>query len=110
MYNLKHKAMATSREAFKEGIRRHEGVPSGRTVGSAGIACRDPFSLGREARTHGCRGAISNRRGAALSERLHNLSVYDAAYLELAIRRKLPLGCKDGTLIEAARNCGAKLL
>ena len=40
----------------------------------------------------------------------HQLSVYDAAYLELAIRRKLPLGCKDGTLREAARKCGVKLL
>lgn len=30
------------------------------------------------------------------------LSVYDAAYLELAMRRKLPLGCKDGPLRHAA--------
>ena len=39
----------------------------------------------------------------------HHLSVYDAAYLELAIRRRLPLGCKDGSLREAAKNCGLKL-
>lgn len=31
------------------------------------------------------------------------LSVYDAAYLELALRLKLPLACKDGPLREAAR-------
>ena len=31
------------------------------------------------------------------------LSVYDAAYLELAARLKLPLACKDGALREAAR-------
>lgn len=31
------------------------------------------------------------------------LSVYDAAYLELAVRLKLPLACKDGPLREAAR-------
>lgn len=39
----------------------------------------------------------------------HTLSVYDAAYLELALRRKLPLGCKDGPLREAARKCHAPL-
>ena len=31
------------------------------------------------------------------------LSVYDAAYLELSLRLKLPLACKDGPLREAAR-------
>ena len=35
----------------------------------------------------------------------HRLSVYDAAYLELAVRKKLPLGCKDGPLHEAAKRC-----
>lgn len=32
-----------------------------------------------------------------------DLSVYDAAYLELARRRGLPLGCRDGPLRSAAR-------
>jgi predicted nucleic acid-binding protein len=31
------------------------------------------------------------------------LSVYDAAYLELALRLKLPLACKDGPLRDAAQ-------
>ena len=31
------------------------------------------------------------------------LSVYDAAYLELALRLKIPLACKDGPLREAAK-------
>jgi len=39
----------------------------------------------------------------------HNLSVYDAAYLELAQRRRLVLGCKDGPLREAARTIGVGL-
>ena len=39
----------------------------------------------------------------------HRLSVYDAAYLELAQRRKLPLGCKDGPLREAAKRVGVPL-
>jgi predicted nucleic acid-binding protein len=36
----------------------------------------------------------------------HDLSVYDAAYLELAQRRRLVLGCKDGPLRTAARRTG----
>jgi predicted nucleic acid-binding protein len=39
----------------------------------------------------------------------HTLSVYDAAYLELALRRRLPLGCKDGPLRAAAKRCGVTL-
>ena len=39
----------------------------------------------------------------------HRLSVYDAAYLELAQRRKLALGCKDGSLRDAARQLGVRL-
>jgi predicted nucleic acid-binding protein len=39
----------------------------------------------------------------------HGLSVYDAAYLELALRRALPLGCKDGPLRDAARRAGVSV-
>ena len=39
----------------------------------------------------------------------HQLSVYDAAYLELAQRRKLVLGCKDGPLRKAAKHSGVSL-
>ena len=39
----------------------------------------------------------------------HQISVYDAAYLELAQRRGLPLGCKDGPLRQAARKAGVTL-
>jgi predicted nucleic acid-binding protein len=40
----------------------------------------------------------------------HNLSVYDAAYLELALRRKLPLASRDQALCRAARDCRVPLL
>jgi predicted nucleic acid-binding protein len=40
---------------------------------------------------------------------VHQLSVYDAAYLDLAERRKLALGCKDGPLRKAARQSGVRL-
>jgi len=39
----------------------------------------------------------------------HHLSVYDAAYLDLAERRKLILGCNDGPLRKAATNRGVRI-
>ena len=40
----------------------------------------------------------------------HRLSMYDAAYLELAQRRKLPLATLDGDLIKAAKALGTTVL
>ncbi|HEY1171839.1 MAG TPA: type II toxin-antitoxin system VapC family toxin [Verrucomicrobiae bacterium] len=40
----------------------------------------------------------------------HGLTVYDAVYLELAIRKSLPLATKDAQLQFAARKCGIKVL
>ena len=40
----------------------------------------------------------------------HGLSVYDATYLELAMRRKLPLASRDEALCKAAQGCRVKLL
>jgi len=39
----------------------------------------------------------------------HHLSTYDAAYLELALRRAIPLATLDSALITAARTCGVGL-
>ena len=39
----------------------------------------------------------------------YQLSIYDAAYLELAQRKKLALGCKDGALRKAAKRAGVRL-
>jgi predicted nucleic acid-binding protein len=41
--------------------------------------------------------------------RAHNLSSYDAAYLELAVRLDLPLAAQDGKLKTAARSMGVEL-
>ena len=38
------------------------------------------------------------------------LSVYDATYLELAVRRKLPMASRDEALCKAAQSCRVKLL
>ena len=40
----------------------------------------------------------------------HGLSVFDAAYLELAMRRRLPLASRDEALCKAALCCRVKLL
>jgi len=39
-----------------------------------------------------------------------NLTVYDAAYLELAARRRMPLATLDDKLYEAARQAGLELI
>ncbi len=40
----------------------------------------------------------------------HSLSAYDAAYLELTLRKGLPLASRDAALNNAARLCGAETL
>ena len=42
--------------------------------------------------------------------RRHGLTVYDAAYLELAMRRGLPLATLDGELARAAREAGVAVV
>lgn len=53
--------------------------------------------------------SLSFTRLSDLASQLR-LSIYDATYLELALRRKLPLACKDGPLREAAKRRRVKLL
>ncbi len=40
----------------------------------------------------------------------HSLSVYDAVYLELALRRHLPLASRDSALNKAAKRAGVRTL
>jgi len=40
----------------------------------------------------------------------HNLSAYDAAYLELAVRFRVPLYTADRALEKAAQNCGVEVV
>ena len=42
--------------------------------------------------------------------REHGLTLYDAAYLELALRIQRPLASCDAALIRAARACGLEML
>lgn len=41
--------------------------------------------------------------------RKHQLSTYDASYLDLALRKGLPLATQDKALIRAAADCGVAL-
>jgi len=59
--------------------------------------------------TEAALGASQAKTVLALSEK-HNLTVYDAAYLELAHRRQLPLGTLDTDLRKAAQVEGVPLL
>ena len=40
----------------------------------------------------------------------YGLTIYDATYLELALRRSLPLASRDEALRNAAKQCGLKVL
>lgn len=40
----------------------------------------------------------------------YGLTVYDAAYLEIALRRKMSLASRDVALRSAGKRCGLKLL
>ena len=40
----------------------------------------------------------------------YGLTIYDATYLELALRRSLPLASRDEALKKAAKQCGLKTL
>ena len=40
----------------------------------------------------------------------HNLTVYDAAYLELAVRSRQPLATGDAAMLRAAREVGVDVL
>lgn len=40
----------------------------------------------------------------------HGLTAYDATYLELALRLRLPLATRDAAMVSAARTAGVQLL
>jgi predicted nucleic acid-binding protein len=58
------------------------------------------FGYGSIMRCHRCLSELATTYG---------LSVYDTAYLELAQRRELVLGCNDEPLREAAKRSGVRL-
>ena len=61
-----------------------------------------PIVIDGETNAHAWSDTLTLARG-------HNLTAYDAAYLELAIRRSLPLATIDGKLKLAAETVGVAL-
>ena len=54
-------------------------------------------------------GHAAFHKTSTLAEK-HGLSAYDAAYVEVALRRQLPLGSRDRALRNAAKRSGIKVL
>jgi len=77
------------------------------TAGGRSGALRALSSLGFEVDHE--MSALAFTRLSQLAAEL-SLSVYDVAYLELALRRGLPLACKDGPLRDAARKRGVTVV
>ncbi len=72
------------------------------TVTWLGFLTSLPIFIDEETRAHAFGDTLSLARE-------HNLSVYDAAYLELAMRRGLPLATLDDKLKSAAKAAGVAL-
>ena len=62
-----------------------------------------PIEIDDETATRGLREVLALGRS-------ENLTIYDASYLELAMRRRLPLATKDAALAQAAIRQGVPLL
>ena len=80
--------------------RRHDAAFRDASVADLGLL---PIQV--DAETHAQAWSVTLR----LAER-HRLTLYDAAYLELALRRVLPLATLDGDLRVAAKAEGVSLL
>ncbi len=73
------------------------------TIKWIGILASLPIAIDGETNSRAWSDTLSLARG-------HKLSAYDAAYLELAIRRGMPLATIDGKLRTAAEAAGVALL
>ena len=72
------------------------------TIRWVGILAKLPIAIDDETNHRAWGHTLALARG-------HRLSAYDAAYLELAVRRGLPLATLDGPLKAAARAVGVPL-
>jgi predicted nucleic acid-binding protein len=72
------------------------------TINWTGILASLPIVIDGETNAHARSGTLSLARG-------HNLTAYDAAYLELAIRRSLPTATIDRKLKTAAEAVGVAI-
>ena len=54
-------------------------------------------------------GRVAFQKTSELAEK-HGLTVYDATYLEVVVRRKLSIATRDSALKAAAKQCGLSIL
>jgi len=87
--------------ALLVGERRKRATEADTSKWTAMLA-RLPISIDDQTNTHAWTTTLSLARR-------HNLSAYEAAYLELAIRRGLPLATLDAQLQAAAKAVGVQL-
>ena len=88
--------------ALLVGERRNRSTEA-ETIKWTGFLSRLPIIIDRETNAHAWSETLNLARG-------NNLSAYDASYLELAIRRDLPLATIDTKLKRAADAIGVALL
>ena len=67
----------------------------------------EPQSLDIRADEESATRILTDVHGLALT---HGLTSYDAAYLEVALRRNLPLATLDADLVQASKNVGVTVL
>jgi len=108
-------ALADGAEAMVPGIWVHEvanavagALRRGRITGAAGASfIEDVQGLPIQVDAEGERRVFEAVFQVACR---HGLTVYDAAYLELAMRRGLPLATLDERLVDAAREAGVEVM
>jgi predicted nucleic acid-binding protein len=77
------------------------------TVGQRKAAMEKLTAMQLTVDEEGTRNAFG--KTSELAEK-YGLTIYDATYLELALRRSLPLASRDEALRNAAKQCGLKAL
>ena len=88
--------------SLQNGVRRGRIAPGFRDTALRDLARLD-VAIDPETDTHAWSATLG------LAER-YALTVYDAAYLELALRRSLPLGSLDNALCTAAARAGVAVI
>ncbi len=75
------------------------------------VESKDRLDVLRSLVIHGDETQIGRTWDAVLDiARAHDLTAYDAAYVELALRMEYPLATRDKTMISAARKFGIKVI
>ncbi len=75
------------------------------------VESKDRLDVLRSLVIHGDETQIGRTWDAVLDiARAHDLTAYDAAYVELALRMEYPLATRDKAMISAARKFGIKVI